>query len=83
MSKRACTEQCHLTVSWAQCTTHWGDMFFLKLSTDQFLVLIIDHWLRPIMKRPYNKNLSTSSAIARSIHQGLSLRFPCNDLTLG
>ena len=29
-----------------ECTTHWRDVFFLKLSADQLLVLI-DHWLSP------------------------------------
>ena len=51
------------------------------------------------MKRPYNNLLTLSVysfqgnlrerprridlTITRSIHQGLGLRFPCNDLTLG
>ena len=33
--------------------------------------------------RPLQGNLRHDLAIAPSIHQGLGLRFPCNDLTLG
>jgi len=59
------------------------------------LLVLIDRRLRSIMKKPNDKWLinlvcsvitrksQTSALIARSIHQGLSLRFPCNDLTLG
>ena len=77
-------DRCHLTVS------------FNKLYADQLLVLI-DRTLKSIIKinnlltssvqssqenlrpRPWCSDL----AIAQSTHQGLGLRIPCNDLTLG
>ena len=60
-----------------KCTTHWGHLLFLKLCTDQLLVLIDRrlNYLR-FTFRALNGHLLNSSV--RSL-QG----FPCNDLTLG
>ena len=94
LSKRVSADPCHMTVSQAQVYNSFRWHVFLKLSTNQFLVLN-GRRLRSIMKRP----ILTSSveslegnlrprpwcidvAFAQSIHQGLGLRFPCNDLTL-
>ena len=88
LSKRVSADPCHMTVSQAQVYNSFRWHVFVKLSTNQFLVLN-DRRLRSIMKRP----ILTSSieslegnlgprpwcidvVFAQSIHQGLGLRFP-------
>ena len=56
LSKRVCTDQCHLTVPRDQVYNSSRWRVFLKLSADQLLVLI-DRRLGSIMKRPHNKYL--------------------------
>ena len=70
-----------------KCTTHWGDAFSKRYPlTSCWFQLIAG--LSPSSVRPLQGNLRPQPwcigrAIAPSIHQGLGLRFPCNDLTLG
>ena len=76
--KRVSADQCHMFVSRAQVYNSLKWLFFLKLCTDQLLLLIDRrlNFLRCYTFRALNGHLLTSSV--RSL-QG----FPCNDLTLG
>ena len=94
LSTRVSADPCHMTVSQAQVYNSFRWHVFVKLSANQSLVLN-DRRLRSIMKRPILTSSVESLegnlrprpwcidvVFAQSIHQGLGLRFPCNDLTL-
>ena len=94
LSTRVSADPCHMTISQAQVYNSFRWHVFVKLSANQSLVLN-DRRLRSIMKRPILTSSVESLegnlrprpwcidvVFAQSIHQGLGLRFPCNDLTL-
>ena len=76
--KKVSADQCHVSVLRAQVYNSLRWLVFLKLCTDQLLVLIDRrlNYQRCYTFRALNGHLLTSSV--RSL-QG----FPCNDLTLG
>ena len=98
LSKKASADQCHLAVLRAQFIVQlievtcffqvicWPVVGFNWLQAqvhNEKVIIIINNLLTSSIRSLQGNLRPHPWCIDRAIHQGLSLRFPCNDLTLG